>query len=117
MIVLRIVGAMALAGWTATAWAQPPADFAICAGCHATQAGKASFGPNLRGVVGRKAASLPGYAYSDALKASGITWNVTALDQWLSGPQAMVKGTKMPFPGLSDPARRKRVIDYLATLK
>ncbi|MES2173167.1 MAG: c-type cytochrome [Pseudomonadota bacterium] len=118
---LRPPGALPLCivllGVTQPAFAQPPADFAICAACHATQPGKSSFGPNLRSVMGRKAATLPGYAYSDALKASGVTWNARTLDTWLTGPQAMVKGTRMPFAGLPDPVRRQRLIAYLATLQ
>lgn len=94
-----------------------PALFATCAACHATDPGKTSYGPNLRGVVGRKAASLPGYAYSPALKASGLTWDRPTLDAWLTSPQKKVPGTKMPFAGIPDPARRKQVIDYLMTLK
>ena len=114
---LTFTAALAALSCPTLAVAQPPADFGVCAACHATAPGETSFGPNLRGVVGRKAASLPGYAYSAALKKSGISWNAKTLDTWLTNPQAMVKGTKMPFAGFSDPAKRKRVIDYLATLK
>lgn len=74
-------------------------------------------GPSLASVAGRKAGSLPGYTYSDALKASGLTWNEATLDKWLASPRETVPGTKMPFMGISDPARRKQVIDYLLTLK
>ena len=94
-----------------------PAAFTVCRGCHAIEPGKASFGPNLRGIVGRKAGSLPGYAYSDALKATDIVWNAQNLDKWLTSPQRTVPGTKMPFPGYSDPEKRRQVIDYLETLK
>ncbi len=94
-----------------------PAMFATCAACHAVEAGKTSYGPNLHGVAGRKAASLPGYAYSPALKASGLTWDRATLDAWLTSPQKKVPGTKMPFAGIADPAKRKQVIDYLMTLK
>ena len=94
-----------------------PAAFTVCAGCHAVQAGKTSFGPNLSGIVGRKAGSLPDYAYSDALKSSGKVWNAQNLDAWLTSPQKTVPGTKMPFPGYADPTKRQQVIDYLETLK
>lgn len=94
-----------------------PAAFAQCMSCHTVEAGKNLIGPSLHGVVGRKAASLPGYAYSDALKKSGLTWDEATLDKWIAGPAKLVPGTKMTFFGLSDPAKRKKLIDWLATQK
>lgn len=94
-----------------------PAAFGACLACHTTVPGKNAFGPSLFGVAGRKAASLQTYMYSKALQASGIVWDAETLDQWLSGPQKKVPGTKMPFPGISDAARRKQVVDYLLTLQ
>jgi len=98
-----------------TQQARPPA-FAQCAGCHSTQAGKTLFGPSLAGVGGRRAGTLPGYAYSPALKASGLTWNAKTLDRWLISPKKTVPGTKMPFNGMQDPKSREQVIAYLLTL-
>lgn len=94
-----------------------PADFAICTGCHAIDAGRNGIGPSLRGVVGRKAGSLPGFAYSAALQNSGIVWTPERLDTWLSGPMTMVPGTKMSFGGYADPQQRQAVIAYLKTLR
>lgn len=106
------------AGLPVSAWAEaPPPAFGVCSACHSTEAGKTSFGPNLRGVGGRKAASLPGYAYSPALKSSGLTWTREALDAWLTSPQKTVPGTKMPFPGYAEADKRQAVIDYLLSLK
>jgi len=86
-----------------------------CSSCHASEADKpAGIGPDLFGVVGRKAAST-GYAYSPALKASGLTWDKATLDRFLSGPGALVPGTKMPV-SVSDPAQRAAIIAYLASL-
>jgi cytochrome c len=93
-----------------------PADFAICTGCHSIVAGQNGIGPSLRGVVGRKAGSSPGYAYSAALRNSGIAWTPERLETWLSGPMSMVPGTKMSFGGYSDPKQRQTVITYLKTL-
>ena len=88
--------------------------FSLCRSCHTiTQGGADMTGPNLYGVIGRKAASKAGYAYSDALKAKGVTWDAATLDLWLSGPQAFAPGTKMSFPGLRDPKDRRDVIGYL----
>lgn len=94
-----------------------PSAFAQCAGCHSVQPGRNLFGPSLSRISGRKAGSLPGFSYSDSLRKSGIVWNEATLDRWLSGPRKMVPGTKMPFPGISDPLRRKEVVNYLLTLQ
>lgn len=91
----------------------PPPAFAACAGCHSTAPGKTLFGPSLAAIAGRKAGSLPGYAYSPALRKSGLVWNAVTLERWLIAPQRTVSGTRMPFSGLQDPAARKAVISYL----
>lgn len=95
----------------------PPAAFAQCLSCHALQPGRNGIGPSLAGIVGRKAASVPGFAYSPALSAANLTWDRPTLDRWLTAPMKTVPGTRMIYAGLSDPARRKEVIDYLETLK
>ena len=95
----------------------PPADWGKCAACHTNKPGINAVGPTLFGVVGRKAGSVPGYAYSEANKASGLTWDEATLDEYLTAPMKKVPGTKMVFAGISDPAERKTVIDYLKTLK
>lgn len=95
----------------------PPAAFAQCLSCHALQPGRNGIGPSLAGVAGRKAASVPGFAYSPALTAAGLTWDRPTLDRWLTAPMQAVPGTRMIYAGMSDPARRKEVIDYLETLK
>lgn len=94
-----------------------PAAFMQCAACHSVEPGRNGVGPSLAGVAGRKAASLPGFNYSAALRNSGLTWNAASLDKWLTSPQRTVPGTRMPFTGIPDPARRKQVVDYLLTLK
>jgi cytochrome c len=91
--------------------------FLECQGCHSVQAGgPALIGPTLAGVYGRQAASQPGYDYSAALKASGLVWNDTNLDKWLTSPSALVPGTKMAFTGIASPALRADVVAYLKTL-
>ncbi len=111
-------GAALLAAAPALANTPPPAPaaFAQCAACHTVQPGRNGFGPSLAGVAGRRAASLPGYAYSEALKKSGLTWNAATLERWLKGPQKLVPGTRMPFGGIPDAAKRKQVVDYLLKL-
>jgi cytochrome c len=70
-------------------------------------------GPNLYGIFGRKAGTQPGYAYSDALKAAGWTWDAARIDQWITDPRAVLAETKMSFVGMKDPKDRTDVIAYL----
>jgi len=85
--------------------------YQVCMGCHSLD--DDDVGPRHRGVVGRVAGSVQGYAYSPALKNSHIVWDATTLDRWLTNPQALVPGTKMFFamPKAQD---RADVIAYLA---
>ncbi len=88
--------------------------FIVCRACH--QIGpnaKNGVGPELNGVVGRKAGTVAGYSYSEANKTSGITWDEATLTTYLANPQAVVKGTKMIFAGIHDPAKVQDVIAYL----
>ena len=85
-----------------------------CMGCHSLDDN--DVGPMHRGVVGRKAGSVPDYAYSAALKASGIVWDPASLDRWLSNPQKLVPGAKM-FYSVPDAQSRADIIAYLATQK
>jgi len=85
-----------------------------CSQCHVL-AGVGQ-GPSLIGVVGRRAASLAGYPYSDALKASGLTWTAANLDAFVQGPTKLVPGTAMRAI-VADPNDRRDLIAYLATLK
>jgi cytochrome c len=99
--------------------AQDPAEgekvFATCKACHQIGEGaKNAIGPELNGVVGRKAGSVAGYNYSDANKNSGITWNESNLAEYLKDPRAKVPGTKMVFAGIKD---EKKVQDLIAFLK
>jgi cytochrome c len=82
-----------------------------CQGCHSLD--ENDVGPRHRGVVGRKAGSVPGYAYSAALKNSNIVWTPANLDRWLQGPQKMAPGSKMYF-SVPDAQRRADIIAYLA---
>ena len=87
-----------------------------CSSCHAVVAGKpATLGPNLAGVVGRKAGATP-YNYSAAMKKSNIIWTKPPLDKYLTGPAKMVPGTKM-MVSLSDAKQRAALVEYLSKAK
>ena len=93
------------------------AKFALCMACHTAVAGAPNMtGPNLHGIIGRKAATAPGYSYSDALKSAGWTWDPERLDAWLSGPAKVLPGTKMTFAGLPNAKDRIDVIAYLKVI-
>ena len=85
-----------------------------CAVCHAL--GEHPLGPSLRGVVGRRAASVAGFPYSDGLRKSGLTWTEDNLRNWIADPSHTVADTLMPHVALSDPAEQLYVIAYLNTL-
>lgn len=90
-----------------------PAAFARCAVCHNAEKGAPDkLGPNLFGVYGHKMGQ-GSFAFSDAVKAAGLTMDEATLDKWLENPRALVPGNRMSFPGLKDAAKRKEIIDYL----
>lgn len=92
--------------------------FVVCRACHQIGPTAKNFvGPVLNGVVGRPAGSYPGYNYSAANKNSGLTWDEATLQKYLANPQQVVKGTKMIFPGIKDPAKVNDVIAFLKTYK
>jgi cytochrome c len=120
---IRVMGAVAaLAAYTAGARAQDDepnrAQFLkSCGTCHAIEAGAAPRqGPNLLGVFGRKAGTLDGFQYSDALKSADWTWDAADLDKWIENAQAMRPGVVMPYRQ-ADPAKRAKIIEFLKTLK
>ncbi|MEE4154224.1 MAG: c-type cytochrome [Erythrobacter sp.] len=91
----------------------PPASYTRCATCHTVDKGGADkLGPNLYGVY-NSAAAQGSFAYSDALKNAGLTWDEATLHTWLENPRKMLPGNRMSFPGIKDAAKRQEIIDYL----
>lgn len=84
-----------------------------CQACHSIDDN--DLGPRHRGVVGRRAGGVEDYAYSEALKNSGLTWDESTLDRWLTNPSALVPGTKMFFK-IDDAQARADIIAYLKEL-
>lgn len=94
--------------------AKGEAVFKKCVACHTiNQGGANGIGPNLYGILGKPHAGVAGFAYSDALKSVGASWNFDNMNAWLISPRKYANGTKMTFAGLSSSEDRANVIAYM----
>ena len=92
--------------------------FQKCHACHNIGPGaKNAVGPVLNGIKGRAAGVYPGYAYSDANKNSGLTWDEATFKDYLIAPQKKIPGTKMTFPGLANEKDRDDIWAYESQFK
>ena len=90
------------------------AAFRKCASCHQVGANAhGGFGPQLNGLFGRRAGATADYAYSDAMKQSGIVWNDQTLAAFLRAPEKVVPGTRMRFWGIHDDAEIAALLAHL----
>jgi len=89
--------------------------FQQCAACHSVEAGVNKSGPSLHGVIGRVAGSVSGFNYSQANRASGVTWTEQELFDYLENPRLRIPGTTMAFAGIRNPQQRADVIAYIKT--
>ena len=86
-----------------------------CRTCHIVREGDNRLGPNLHKLIGRKAGSLPEYAFSSAMKEAGFVWDEEKLDRFMANPDEVVPGNNMkPYGGLSSSEDRKKIIAFLA---
>ena len=124
-IIVREPGAAPVAVTTAVVADDPAsalitegkAAFANCSACHAVAKDAPNgAGPNLFGIVGKPAGQVAGFAYSDALKASGIIWTAAELDGYIADPVAKIPGTTMVAGAIADAAKRQAVIAYLESI-
>jgi cytochrome c len=84
-----------------------------CSECHTMKEGKNKKGPSIYGVLGRKAATISDYDYSNAIRASNIFWTEDKLDEYITNPSKVVPGGKMKYEGLRDASKREDLIKYL----
>ena len=84
-------------------------DFAACHKLDATN----NVGPSLHGIFTRKAGEVADFRYSPAIKRSGIVWTPETLDKFITDPQALVPGNRMPYAGMASAADRADLIAYL----
>ncbi len=89
--------------------------FVACAACHSGKPD--AIGPDLRGVFGRRSAARDDYRYSNPMKRADLVWDAENLRAYLLDPQARVKGNRMPFGGVANPADADDLIAFLATYK
>jgi cytochrome c len=87
--------------------------FAKCKACHEVGSTTNKIGPTLKGMFGRKAGTVEGFAYSKAMKESGIVWDEATLKTYLADPKGSMPGNKMAFVGLKKPEDIDNVIAYL----
>lgn len=115
----KVIGIVAaLAAFSSPALADGDADagkkvFNKCKACHTLVEGKNKVGPSLFGVMGKSAASVNGFKYSKAMKASSLTWDDETLKKFLTKPKSLVPGTRMAFAGLKKEKDIENVIAYL----
>jgi len=88
-------------------------QFNKCKICHSLEAGKNMVGPDLHAIFGRKAGTADGFAYSEAMKKSGIVWDDDTLTKYLREPKDTVPGGKMAFPGIKDDQQLADLLAYL----
>ena len=121
MKLLLIVPAALIAAFGAAVVIAAPAGdpvkgkavFARCAVCHDLNTGANRIGPSLKGVIGRKAGTVAGYAYSPAMKKKAVTWNATTINAYLAAPSAYVPGNKMTMAPIANPQDRANLVAYL----
>ena len=93
--------------------ARGAARFQDCAACHKLEASANNVGPSLHGIFVRKAGEIADFRYSPAIKRSGIVWTPETLDKFITDPQALVPGNRMPYAGMANASDRADLIAYL----
>ncbi len=116
---LRLAAAAALAFCSGAGAAGPAqgdaaageAVYSRCLACHALAYDRT--GPRHCGLFGRRAGTVQGFAYSEAMKRAGVVWNEKTLDRFIADPTRAVPGTAMGYDGVKDPGERADLIAFL----
>ncbi len=114
-ILAAVFAALALSAGNASAAdaAKGKKVYNKCKACHSLKAGKNKVGPTLHGLFGRKAAIVPNFKYSKAMRASGVTWDEESLRAYLKKPRKFIKGTRMAFAGIKKKKQMDNLVAYL----
>jgi cytochrome c len=118
MLTIRVLAAVGVAMIASTA-AAPDAQrgkalFEQCIACHSFDPAQNGAGPNLKGLFGRKAASVSDFVYSPPLRRADFVWTPELLDKFLADPQAPpFRGNRMPFAGMPEAQARADLVAYL----
>jgi len=114
-LIVLLAGSMLVPAYGADPLAAGRAAFQRCANCHQVGPGaRSNFGPQLNGIVGRRAGTAPDFAYSPAMKQAGFVWDEKRLGAFLRDPDAVVPGNRMRFWGLRS---ERQIADLLAYLR
>lgn len=108
-----LVGAVSFAESATPSSAHGAEVYERCAACHSLDRDRT--GPRHCGLIGRRAGSVAGFDYSEAMRASGLTWDKGTLDRFLAAPTRVVPGTSMGYAGIDDARDRRDLIAYLET--
>jgi cytochrome c len=111
-----LVGTLSLGSSIALAQGDPAAGekvFNKCRACHVVDEPQNRVGPHLVGLFGRKAGSVEGFKYSDAMKGSGVTWSEETISEYIADPRGYIKGNRMAFVGLKDEEDVANLVAYL----
>ena len=88
--------------------------FGKCKACHEIASEKNKVGPTLHGVIGRKAGTVPGFKYSEAMAGADVTWDATTIAEYVAKPKEFVPGNKMAFAGLKKEDEIEDLVAYIS---
>jgi cytochrome c len=112
---VALLAALAIASARAADVEHGKTLYTACAACHTEKPD--ALGPSLKGVFGRKSATLEDYRYSNPMKRANLVWDELNLRDYIVDPQAKIKGNRMPFGGLREAKDADDVVAYLKTFK